>query len=114
MASFCGNTGAESAANSFYSATLPLAAFAQRLALLSSFCGIQLDVSHIAGPKNEDADFLSRWRPEAILPPCWNAALRLRLTLHDLWFAHPKVHLHPKDVSFPFDIPKSSILGAAL
>ena len=114
LASFCDNTGAESAANSFYSATLPLAAFAQRLALLSSFCGIQLDVSHIAGPKNEDADFLSRWRPEANLPPCWNAALRLRLTLHDLWFAHPKVHLHPKDASFPFDIPKSSILGAAL
>ena len=114
LAAFCDNTGAESAANSFYSATLPLAAFAQRLALLSSFCGIQLDVSHIAGPKNEDADFLSRWRPEAVMPPCWNAALRLRLTLHDLWFAHPKVHLRPEDASFPFEIPSSSILGAAV
>ena len=115
LASFCDNTGAESAANTFYSATLPLAAFAQRLALLSSFCGILLDVSHIAGPKNEDADFLiSRWRPEATMPPCWNADFRLRLSLHDLWFAHPKVCVHPEDASFPFKIPNSSILGAAI
>ena len=114
LASFCDNTGAESAANTFYSATLPLAAFAQRLALLSSFCGILLDVSHIAGPKNEDADFLSRWRPDAFMPPSWNAALRLRLNLQDLWFAHPKVCLRPEDAAFPFEIPKSSILGAAI
>ena len=114
LASFCDNTGAESAANTFYSATMPLVAFAQRLALLSSFCGILLDVSHIAGPKNEDADFLSRWRPEAVMPSSWNAALRLRLSLHDLWFAHPKVCLRPEDASFPFKIPNSSILGAAI
>ena len=114
LASLCDNTGAESAANTFYSATMPLAAFAQRLAMLSSFCGIVLNVSHIAGPKNEDADFLSRWRPSCFMPPSWNPALRLRLTLQDLWFAHPKVCLHPDDASFPFEIPKSSILGAAI
>ena len=115
LASLCDNTGAESAANTFYSATIPLAAFAQRLALLSSFCGILLDVSHIAGPKNEDADFLSRWRPDTALPSCWNSEFRLRLSLRDLWFAHPKVSVHPdKDASFPFQVPQSSILGAAL
>ena len=60
IASLSDNTGAETCANKLYSSQMPLAAFSQRLALLSSYCGIFLDVTHIAGPKNEAADFLSR------------------------------------------------------
>ena len=54
------NTGTESVANSLYTSAKHLCFFAQRLALLSSWCGIYLDVSHIAGEKNEKADYLSR------------------------------------------------------
>ena len=111
LASFCNNTGT---ANLLNSATLSLTAFAQRLALLSSFCSIQLDVAYIAGSKNKHVNFLSRCRSEIIMTSCWNTALRLKLTPHDLWFAHPKVHLHSQDASFPFEIPSFSILGAAI
>ena len=105
LASFCDNTGAESAANTFYSASVPLAAFAQRLALLSSFSGIRLDVSHIAGPKNEDADFLPRWLLGEFLPPGWNQPLRMRLSLQDVVF-HPKMQVYPQDASFLFRVPE--------
>ena len=114
LSSLSDNTGAETSANKFYSSKMPLAAFAQRLALLSSYCGIFLDVSHIAGPKNDAADFLSRWRAHQPLPQEWPPHGRRRLHLRDLWFAHPQVHSEPPHAAFPFQIPKSSMLGAAL
>ena len=114
LASLSNNTGAETAANKLYSSKMPLAAFCQRLALLSSHCGIFLDASHVAGPKNVEADFLSRWREHQPLPPSWTSIGRRRLQLRDLWFAHPQVHSEPPDACFPFQIPKSSMLGAAL
>ena len=114
LASLSDNTGAETASNKLYSSKMPLAAFAQRLALLSSYCGIFLDTSHVAGPKNAEADFLSRWRADQPLPPDWPCIGRRRLHLRDLWFAHPQVLTEPPDASFPFQIPKSSMLGAAL
>ena len=114
IASLSDNTGAETCANKLYSSKMPLAAFSQRLALLSSYCGIFLDITHIAGPKNEAADFLSRWREHQPLPQEWPIDGRRRLHLRDLWFAHPQVHSEPRDACFPFQIPKSSMLGAAL
>ena len=114
LASFCDNTGAETAVNKLYSSKMPLAAFSQRLALLSSYCGIFLDATHIAGPKNVEADFLSRWRENQPLPSHWPSAGRRRLALRDLWFAHPQVQSEPPDACFPFQIPRSSMLGAAL
>ena len=114
LASFCDNTGAETAVNKLYSSKMPLAAFSQRLALLSSYCGIFLDATHIAGPKNVEADFLSRWREHQPLPSHWPSAGRRRLALRDLWFAHPQVQSEPPDACFPFQIPRSSMLGAAL
>ena len=114
LASLSDNAGAETAANKLYSSKMPLAAFCQRLALLSSHCGIFLDASHVAGPKNVEADFLSRWREHQPLPASWTPTGRRRLELRDLWFAHPQVHSEPPDACFPFQIPKSSMLGAAL
>ena len=65
LRTWCDNSGAESASNKMFTTSWPFAAFVQRLALLSSFTGIHLDVQHIPGDKNVEADYLSRWKPPA-------------------------------------------------
>ena len=54
MHSWCENTGAEASANSLFATSWPLAAFTQRLALMSSYTGVHKDVHHVAGPKPGD------------------------------------------------------------
>ena len=68
---------------------LPFAAFVQRLAILSSFTDIHLDVQHIPGDKNVEADYLSRWKPPATLASRWQPAFRRQFTLRQLWGAAP-------------------------
>ena len=58
--SWTDNTGAESVANRLYTSKYPLCMFAQRLALFSCFTAMELDTTHISGPRNELADWLSR------------------------------------------------------
>ena len=96
MHSWCDNTGAESAANKMFTTAWPLAAFTpQRLALLSSFTGIHLDVQHIAGPKHEDADYLSRWLEHTPLAARWKRNFRRRVSLRQLWHAGPQISISP-------------------
>ena len=54
------NTGAEAGSNALFSTQLPQCLFLERLCLLASVTGIDLDVSHISGARNELADTLSR------------------------------------------------------
>ena len=112
--SWCDNTGAEASSNSLFTTAWPLAAFTQRLALMSSFTGVHLDVHHIAGPKNSDADHLSRWVPPAPLAARWLQANRRRVSLRQLWFASPNVSLCPPSWRPSFPVPFSSPMGAAL
>ena len=114
MPSWCDNTGAEAVTNSLFATSWPLAAFAQRLSLLSGFTNIALDVSHIAGPKNVDADFLSRWDGCAHLPQQWAQNCRVRFSLHELWFSSAARDFFPKDLHLPCKLPRLSPLGAAL
>ena len=58
--SWCDNAGAESVSNKLYTRKYPLCIFAQRLALFSAYSSMSLDVSHIPGEYNKDADMLSR------------------------------------------------------
>ena len=94
--SWCDNTGAEASSNSLFTTAWPLAAFTQRLALISSLTGIHLDVGHISGPTNVDADHLSRWVAPAPLASRWKAENRRRVFLKQLWFASPCVTVSPK------------------
>ena len=114
MHSWCDNTGAESAANKMFSAAWPLAAFTQRLALLSSFTGIHLDVQHTAGPKNEDADYLSRWLEHTPLAARWKRTFRRRVSLRQLWHAGPQISISPSSWKPDFPLPSGSPLGSAL
>ena len=114
MHSWCDNTGAESAANKLFTTAWPLAAFTQRLALLSSFTGIHLDVQHIAGPKNEDADYLSRWLEHSPLAARWKLPFRRRISLKQLWHASPQISISPPSWKPSFQVPSGSPLGAAL
>ena len=114
MHSWCDNTGAEATANKLFTTSWPLAAFVQRLSILSSFTGIQLDVQHIAGPKNEEADYLSRWRPPSTLASRWKPSYRRRIKLKDLWQATPCISVSPSSWRPNFSLPSDSPFGAAL
>ena len=84
------------------------------LLLLSSFTGIHLDVQHIAGPKNEDADYLSRWLEHAPLAARWKLSFRRRISLKQLWHASPQISFSPPSWKPSFQVPSGSPLGAAL
>ena len=85
LRTWCDNSGAESASNKMFTTSWPFAAFFLRLALLSSFTGIHLDVQHIPDDKNIEADYLSRWKPPAPLAARWQPSFRRRFTLKQLW-----------------------------
>ncbi|CAE7644829.1 unnamed protein product, partial [Symbiodinium sp. CCMP2456] len=53
------NSGAEAVCNKLYTSKTSLNFFVRKLCMWSSLSGITLDCSHIAGEKNDDADFLS-------------------------------------------------------
>ena len=114
LRTWCDNSGAESASNKLFTTAWPFAAFIQRLALLSSFTGIHLDVQHIPGDKNVEADYLSRWKPPATLADRWKPAFRRRFTLKQLWDASPQLSVSPRSWKPNFPLPTCSILGAAL
>ncbi|OLP95780.1 hypothetical protein AK812_SmicGene22018 [Symbiodinium microadriaticum] len=58
------NSGAEAVCNKLYTSKIPLNLFVRKLCMWSALAGISLECSHIAGEKNDDADFLSRWNGE--------------------------------------------------
>ena len=55
------NTSAEAGINRVFSTSHPLSLFFERLSLLASKHGMDLDISHIAGHENDIADKLGRW-----------------------------------------------------
>ena len=65
------NTSAEAGGNKLFSTTVPLNHLLERLTLLCTISGMELDFSHISGDRNEEADALSHWAsfpiPHAIM-----------------------------------------------
>ena len=98
--SWTDNTGAESVANRLYTPTYPLCMLAQRLALFSCFTAMKLGATHISGPKNELADWLSRWNGKDALPNGLNPAFQIPLDLRQLWHPTKSVDLFWRIVSW--------------
>ena len=66
------NTGSESSVNKLFSTVYPVCMFLQRIASLSALSGIILEVAHVPGVANDDADMLSRW--DGTNPTCFEVA----------------------------------------
>ena len=103
--SWCDNAGAESVSNKLYTRKYPLCIFAQRLALFSAYSSMSLDVSHIPGEYNKDADMLSRIEDFSELPDRFPLSTRLVLDLEQLWFRRSAVSLTPPDFPLRWKIP---------
>ena len=104
LRSLCDNTSAEAGANKLFTTAMPLALFLEKIALISAMYQIQLDVTHVAGERNEYADCISRW-PVKPFPPFCLDQNRVRLTVSDLWVPTPRAQLFPEGSSllwFPF------------
>ena len=108
--SWTDNTGAESVANRLYASKYPLCMFAQRLALFSCFTAMELDTTHISGPRNELADWLSRWNGSDTLPDGLNPAFRVLLDLRQLWHRAKSVDLFPAHSQLDWQMPKLELL----
>ena len=87
------NTGSESSVNKLFSTVYPICMFLQRIASLSALSGIVLEVAHIPGVANDDADMLSRWDGRSQLPSSWQMAYRVRLPVQRLWYFRTDVRL---------------------
>ena len=101
------NSGTEAGGNKSFSTTVPLNYFLEKLTLLCIIAGMELDLSHISGDRNEEADALSRW--DRISDPSFNHALhwhnRFELSLSDLWNPDVSVSLHPPETYLSWKIP---------
>ena len=83
--SFSDNTGAESGSNKLFTMKYPQCLFVEKLCLLSATCSMELDVQHIAGKNNDEADALSRWSGSDTIPYGFDASDRMHIALSDLW-----------------------------
>ncbi|CAE7242778.1 unnamed protein product [Symbiodinium sp. CCMP2592] len=101
LPSFSDNASTEALGAKLYTSKWPLGAFAQKLSLISAASGIELDISHIAGEKNEDADLLSRWNQTDALPEKWRKEDRVDCSLQFIWFFRKEVLVWPSHFSLP-------------
>ena len=99
------NTGTEAGGNKLFSTKSPLNHFLERLTLLCTISGMELDLSHISGDRNEEADALSRWDFVSERP--FNHALhnRCSISLEQLWLPETSVSLHPPDTFLSWQPP---------
>ena len=99
------NSAAESVSNSLFTAAMPLALFTEKLSILISSTGIDVDTSHIAGERNELADKLSRWDGTRD-PPCHMISQdRVHFTLPQIWTISPGPQLFPPTAWIPWNLP---------
>ena len=99
------NSAAESVSNSLFTTTMPLALFTEKLSMLISSTGIEVDTSHIAGEHNDLADKLSRW-DGTDNPPCHMLCQdRVQFTLDQLWSINPGPQLFPSNAWIPWTLP---------
>ena len=73
------NSGAESGGNKLFSTTYPMNLFLEKLTRLCTLSGMELDLSHIAGDRNDEADALSRW--DFTSPPPFNHDICNRMAI---------------------------------
>ena len=71
---------------------------------------MELDTTHISGPRNELADWLSRWNGKDALPDGLNPAFRIPLDLRQLWHRTKSVDLFPAHSQLDWQMPKLELL----
>ena len=85
--------------------TYPLCVFLEKLCLLSAVSGMELDVSHIPGAQNVEADDLSRWDQKGPIPHSFQAHERIRINLDQIWFIRQRPTLVPPSAAIPWSLP---------
>eukprot|EP00435_Cladocopium_sp_Y103_P020961 s1968_g5.t1 len=99
------NTGAEAVSNRLFTTTMPLALFLEKLCVMISSSHMEVEISHIAGHDNVQADALSRWNGQGD-PPChFLMSDRFHLTLDSLWNLSRAPTLVPSDAWIPWQLP---------
>ena len=74
--------------------------------MLACVTGIELDVSHVPGGKNDDADWLSRWDdPTVPLPQQFQEDYRVDCSLDRIWFFRSDVRLFPSNAFLKWKPP---------
>jgi hypothetical protein len=99
------NSGTEAGGNKLFSTTSPLNHFLERLTLLCTISGMELDLSHISGDRNDEADALSRWDFNSAPPFGHELHNRFALSLAQLWHPEASVSLHPPETYLAWQIP---------
>ena len=107
ISSFSDNTGAESGSNKLFTMKHPQCLFVEKLCLLSATFSMELDVQHIAGKNNDEADALSRWSGNDQEPCNFQMADRVRISLSDLWIPRVTPHVCPSDAYLLWKLPDS-------
>ena len=79
------NSGVECRVNSLFSTSKPLCFLLEGLSFMSAERNTILDVSHVSGVQNVEANFLSRWDQVSDFPQPFSLESRIRLFLQDLW-----------------------------
>ncbi|CAE7250897.1 unnamed protein product [Symbiodinium sp. CCMP2592] len=96
LRTFCDNASAQASANRLMTTSSPLCFFAQQLAFVAFRHGITLDVHHISGFRNEEADYLSRWNGTDPLLPEFAETFRYRYPVKRMWQSDHDVRVFPK------------------
>ena len=99
------NSGTESGGNKLFSTTFPMNLFLEKLTVLCTISGMELDLSHIAGERNDEADALSRWNFTSEPPFGHQLCNRMDISLQDLWLPIRTVSVHPADTYLLWKIP---------
>ena len=105
IASLTDNSGTESGGNKLFSTTFPMNLFLEKLTILCTSSGMELDLSHISGERNDEADALSRWDFSGDPPFGHELHNRVPITLPELWSTTPHVAVHPSDTYLAWQIP---------
>jgi hypothetical protein len=79
----------------------------ERLCIFSALSGIEMDVHHIPGHANQEADDLSRMNVETECPKGFNLPDRIRLPLSELWMDRPSPSLIPNTTKIPWKLPNN-------
>ena len=105
---FSDNTGAESGSTRLFTTNFPQCLFLEKMCLMGALHGMELDVHHISGPTNYEADTLSRWSGEGSPPFAFDPADRIRIPLKTLWIPLTEPCLVPSHAFILWKLPAST------
>ena len=102
---FAINSGAEAVCAKLLTTKSPLCFFAQLVSMVSTRLGIRLDVQHISGERNTDADLLSRWDQQSPIGERWDIDLRYRFSVQGFFDQRHDVRIFPSDAHILWKLP---------